>query len=324
MGNISNNNIGGSITGATAFGVSGVINTNNDVTNPTQSITGFNLPTIQPGTASGYLLITNGTDTLSWTQSGAGGGSGTSGSSGISGTSGSSGISGTSGSSGITGATGSNGSSGTSGSGGSGTSNYLQYPILGQYPATGYWGKALIDLTNYTLQNTTTTINRLYLQPFQEQTGLIIDNVAFTVNTGVAGHTMSFAIYNVATQSITRNSLTHITTVPGTYSVIATISVATSGDKIITGINYTLPTTLNNTYYFAFITSTASSLKTWTSAVTPFPKWNTGVIAASTFYRAFNAMYSAPSFAFVDNPTSTLTPSQNTGGDLLACLYTTK
>ena len=62
--NISNNNIGGSIKGATAFGVSGVINTNNDVLNPTQSMIGFNLPTTQPGTASGYVMITNGTDTL--------------------------------------------------------------------------------------------------------------------------------------------------------------------------------------------------------------------------------------------------------------------
>ena len=315
MGNISNNNIGGSITGATAFGVSGVINTNNDVTNPTQSITGFNLPTIQPGTASGYLLITNGTDTLSWTQSGAGGGSGTSGSSGISGTSGSSGI---------TGATGSNGSSGTSGAGGSGSSNYLQYPILGQYPSTGNWGKAFIDITNYSTQNLTSTTNKIFLQPFQEQTGLIIDNIAFSVSTGVAGSTMSFAIYNVATQSITRNSLTHITTVPGTFSVIGSISTATSGDKIITGINYTLPTTLNNTYYFGFISSSASIVKCWGTSVMVFPKWNTGVIAGSTYYRAFNAEYAAPSFAFIDNPTATITPTQNTGGNQLACLYTTK
>ena len=312
---ITNNRIGGSITGATGVSVNNVINTNNSITSPTASITGFNLPTIQPGTASGYLLITNGTDTLSWTQSGAGGGSGSSGTSGISGTSGSSGI---------TGATGSNGSSGTSGAGGSGSSDYLQYPILGQYPAGGQWGKPFIDLTNYTTQGLVSITNKIYLQPFQEQTGFIIDTFAFSVNTGVAGSTMSFAIYNVATQSITRNSLTQITTVPGTFSVIGTISTVTSGDKIITGINYTLPTTINNTYYLGFISSSASNVKCWGSSVTVFPKWNTGVIAGSTYYRAFNAMYTAPSFAFVNNPNATLTPTQNTGGDLLAAVYTTK
>ena len=68
MGNISNNNIGGSITGVDYYSVIGVINTNNDVTNPTQSITGFNLPTVSP-TQSGWVMVTQGTTTLGWTNS---------------------------------------------------------------------------------------------------------------------------------------------------------------------------------------------------------------------------------------------------------------
>ena len=68
MGNISNNNIGGSITGVDYYSVIGVINTNNDVTYPTQSITGFNLPTVSP-TQSGWVMVTQGTTTLGWTNS---------------------------------------------------------------------------------------------------------------------------------------------------------------------------------------------------------------------------------------------------------------
>lgn len=65
---ITNNRIGGSITGATGVSVNNVINTNNSITSPTASITGFNLPTTQPG-VSGYVMVTNGTNTLSFTQS---------------------------------------------------------------------------------------------------------------------------------------------------------------------------------------------------------------------------------------------------------------
>lgn len=226
-------------------------------------------------------------------------------------------------SAGATGATGPAGPTGPSGNG-SGTSNYLRYPLLGQYAQTGQWGKALVDLTNYTSNGFVALTNRMYLQPFQEQTGLIIDTFAFTVSTAVVGSTVSIAIYNVATQSITRNSLTQITTVPGTYSVIGTISTATAGDKIITGINYTLPTTLNNTYYLGYISSNASNLRVWSTNVAVFPKWNTGVITGSIYYRGTNATFLSPTFSFRDNPTATLTPTQNTGGELLACVYTTK
>ena len=99
MGNISNNNIGRSIIGVDNTNVSGVINTNNDVLYPGQSIIGFNLPTISP-TQSGWVMVTDGTTTLGWTNSisGYGGATGPAGATGATGPAGATGATGPDGS----------------------------------------------------------------------------------------------------------------------------------------------------------------------------------------------------------------------------------
>ncbi len=406
---ITNNRIGGSITGATGVSVNNVINTNNSITGPTVTIDGFNLPTVQPGTASGYVMITNGTNTLGWTNSisGGGGGSGTSGTSGTSGINGyravmnlsytgSSltlglgtqslpigtpinnlgwqqgtrvriwndathymegqittvianpqsayidvnvdyvvgtgtfvawyvGIAGDTGVAGTSGTSGVNGATGPAGSGGGST--FLQNPLLGQGTTVGgYWGKTTHDITNYTTANFTTAANRIYFIPFQEQAGYTIETFAFTVNTGAAGSTMSIAVYNCATQSLAYGigSYVQTATVPGTATVIGTLNPTTSGDKVIQNINYTLPATINNTYYFAIQSTSATlSLKSWGSNIAVFPKWNTGALIGGIFYRAYNAEYTAPSFGFIDNIKGA-SYSQNTGINVLMSIYTTK
>jgi len=203
--------------------------------------------------------------------------------------------------------------------------NFLQAPLIGQpiFANSGPWGKTTHDIYAYSTSNISTTANRIYLIPFQEQAGYTLDTLNIYVGTGVTSATVSVALYNTATASITNNSLTQTTTVPGTYSIIGSVAASTSGAKTITGINLVLPTTLNNTYYFAVMSSTTTvTLTSWgTNAV--FPKWGSGVLASGTFYRAFNLEYAAPSFSFVNNINSA-SYSSTTGVDLLQILYTTK
>ena len=201
--------------------------------------------------------------------------------------------------------------------------NFLQAPVFGQNAISGgYWGKTTHDLFGYGVGALSMVSNKIFLVPFQEQQGYTINTLGLCVSTLVSGGTCSFAIYNAVTASVTYNSLTQTTTVPGTFSSIGSISTTTTGQKIITGINYVLPTTLNNTYFLAMQTSTGTgAVQSWSSPV--FSRWQTGTNISATFYRSYLYEYTAPSFAFVNN-INTASYSLNTGADLPAILYTTK
>jgi len=237
--------------------------------------------------------------------------SGTSGTSGVNGTSGVDGATGTSGTSGVNGLAGTSGTSGSSGV--SGGASYLVNPLYANAFGSAVYKayKTWLPLTGYATVGYTYTANQVIYIPFNANPGEIINNMFINVTTAVVGSTVQIAIYNATTAT----AYGQTQTIPGTAVTIATgISSATTGFKALSALNYTLPATIGNQYFFAVQCSAATGLSCWSNGI--FDVGKSGSPSNDiTFYRAFTYHTNNTSFAFINNPTPGVAPSllQETG-----------
>lgn len=235
-----------------------------------------------------------------------------SGLSGMNGSSGTSGI-GIAGSSGTSGTSGINGATGPAGSGGSGGSSLSQYiPWGASFGAGGRTYKTYLSLTGYGTGNVQFQPNQIIYIRFKALVGSLINGFFLNVpgDAGI-GSFIQVAIYN----SVTDTSAGQTVTKPGTPNTLVTGIDAASGFKSITALNYTLPATIDNTYYWAVQHSGSGYLTTWADRV-----FTLDMVGAPSddniFYRTFTLFSTEATYTF---PTSVSISnlSSDTGGNSL-------
>ena len=219
--------------------------------------------------------------------SGTSGINGTSGTSGINGTSGTSGINGTSGTSGATGASGTSGTSGTSSAGGG--LSYVDYPTFTNQTSsiTDSGWRACVDLANYSIGTEAVGSNVLYLCYVQIPNGKTISSFRFRVS--ATGTTTNIGLYSCSLYSNGENSYIYPSTLRSTLS--SSLSVSSTGTKTITGLSYTIDSSLttNNLWCFAFTSDNAAlQLAAWSGAGTAVLPAGRGIYeTGGTAYRVF-------------------------------------
>tara|TARA_R110002153_G_scaffold91428_1_gene222797 strand:- start:1871 stop:3208 length:1338 start_codon:yes stop_codon:yes gene_type:complete len=117
-------------------------------------------------------------------------------------------------------------------------------------------GWKMTHMTNgYSTANyTITSPTEFMVVPFTEEEGFILDNLSFSVGTGVAGATTNIHLYkgNVTTVSIGGGLTQDV--LDGTFvaDLALNVDVSTSGQKFISGINQTLPAAEDSLYFFLY------------------------------------------------------------------------
>lgn len=156
-----------------------------------------------------------------------------------------SGLTGLPGGVGATGPTGPSGATGATGPAGSGSVSMFNSLIV---PATASI-YPFYKLNTPALSYATTAysvLGNVYFIPVNLLEGEIINDVAVYCSTGVASATMSIALYSIGQDSVGRYYANTLLTNFGD------VSLATTGRKTITGLNYTIPASIDGIYYFAY------------------------------------------------------------------------
>jgi len=178
--------------------------------------------------------------------SGTSGTNGTSGTSGVNGAQGPQGANGSSGTSGLTGATGTSGTSGTSGGGGVDIYNSITTPTIISGGLS--WYKLNVPALSFGLTAQSISINNVRFTPVLSLLpGEIIKDVAIYIQTAVASSTVALGLYSV---SLDANGAFYASTLVSNFG---TIDSSTTGRKTITGVNVTIPTSVNNIYYVGLL-----------------------------------------------------------------------
>ena len=115
----------------------------------------------------------------------------------------------------------------------------------------GAWYKQFWPSTAATT-NTTLNQNQLWLMPVQLPAGLVINEIAFAITTaGSAGALVSVGIYSSTTVNgeIRADAL---------LSNFGSVSTSTSGKKVITSLNYTVPSGTTDWYCIALLGTVAA------------------------------------------------------------------
>ena len=241
--------------------------------------------------------------------SGTSGTSGQNGTSGVNGAQGPQGADGSSGTSGLTGAAGTSGTSGTSGGGGSSIDSFTTVRgVLQNNPssATSIFYKMNAISTTFgagsqTIANNTLSIFPITLAPGQTIKEMAVETTTATTPTG----NVTLALYKAA--------------VDANGNIIAgeleknfgTIDVTTAAVKAITGVNHTLGTTIDSTYWCAIFNKSGVTVTFRAAGNTTTPANGTWMTFSSTFYRA-GLMNNTTLGAGATLPTD-LTGTQGTG-----------
>lgn len=100
--------------------------------------------------------------------------------------------------------------------------------------------------------NTTLNQNQLWLMPVQLPAGLVINEIAFTITTaGSAGALVSVGIYSSTTVSGEMRA-------DALLSNFGSVSTSTNGKKVITSLNYTVPSGTTDWYWIALLGTVAA------------------------------------------------------------------
>jgi hypothetical protein len=100
--------------------------------------------------------------------------------------------------------------------------------------------------------NTTLNLNQLWLMPVQLPAGLVINEIAFTITTaGSAGALVSVGIYSSTTVSGEMRA-------DALLSNFGSVSTSTNGRKVITSLNYTVPSGTTDWYWIALLGTVAA------------------------------------------------------------------
>jgi hypothetical protein len=100
--------------------------------------------------------------------------------------------------------------------------------------------------------NTTLNQNQLWLMPVQLPAGLVISEIAFTITTaGSAGALVSVGIYSSTTVSGEMRA-------DALLSNFGSVSTSTNGKKVITSLNYTVPSGTTDWYWIALLGTVAA------------------------------------------------------------------
>ena len=155
------------------------------------------------------------------------------------------GAQGAQGAQGDTGATGAQGAKGDSGSGS--TANYFNTTIP-PLPLSGIdWFKLNIPAISFSGTSQSLTTNQVRFVPVQSLlAGEIIDDVAVLVTTAVASSTLTIGLYSVTQDANGLYASTLLTT-------FGSVDTSTTGRKIITGLNYTIPSSPTSLYYVGLL-----------------------------------------------------------------------
>lgn len=225
--------------------------------------------------------------------------SGTSGTSGVNGTSGTSGLdgsqgpqgangtSGTDGSSGTSGLTGEAGTSGTSGTSGGGSSSIDSYTtargLQQNLPSNTSQIYYKMNTISTTFGTSTQTINNnlLSIFPVTLSPGQTINEIAIETTTALTPTgTVTLALYKSTTDA-------NGNIIAGALEKnFGTIDVTVAAVKAITGINHTLGTTVDSTYWCAIFNKSGVTVTFRAVGNTSTPANGTWMSFGSTFYRA--------------------------------------
>ena len=100
--------------------------------------------------------------------------------------------------------------------------------------------------------NTSLNQNQLWLMPVQLPAGLVINEIAFTITTaGSAGALVSVGIYSSTTVSGEMRA-------DALLSNFGSVSTSTNGKKVITSLNYTVPSGTTDWYWIALLGTVAA------------------------------------------------------------------
>jgi hypothetical protein len=250
---------------------------------------------------------------------------GINGSSGTSGTSGIDGLTGSSGTSGVMGTSGTSGSSGTSGGGG-GSTSYPSY-LNNQFGINAFSNPGAIA-TNYK-----TSLGMYGYATGTKSLGVIANNFTgailpfasgsvlkelkfYVAGTAVAGSTVKIGVYKCAI--IGTGSTQYILPTDLVYTISESVATATTGAKIITGLNYTFDSanTVNDLWVIGFVNSAIGvTIGTYTQALSYVVS---GDDQSGTLYRLNGFTATCPSFAL---PTTIPTTNMRGITENLQLLY---
>jgi hypothetical protein len=143
---------------------------------------------------------------------------------------------------------------------------------------------------NYTLSQNVINYSMISLVP-----GEVINEIAIYCSTALAAATASIALYSV---SLDANGYHYPSTLLTTFG---DLSLATTGRKTITGLNYTIPFSKNGIYYTAILRTGAAGSPTITGPANTTSNVYYGSLNATTMDRPMTAR---PSVAFTSFPTT--------------------
>jgi hypothetical protein len=111
---------------------------------------------------------------------------------------------------------------------------------------------------SFSTANITTANNTIYFQSANLSPGEVINEVAVFVSTatGLTSATYSIGLYSTTTDSVGRffaNTL---------VQTLGTMAFSTTGRKVVTGINYTIPSSTNGIYYVGLASQTTGTAPT--------------------------------------------------------------
>jgi len=165
------------------------------------------------------------------------------------------------------------------------------------------WYKLNTPAISFSTANYTLSANQISYSPINLVTGETINEVAIFCSTLLAGATASIALYSA---SLDINGRHYPSTLLTTFG---DVSLATTGRKTITGLNYIIPASLNGIYYTAILRTGPAGTPTITGPA------NTGSIV---YYGSLNGttmdrpMTARPSVAFSSFPATITSASFST------------
>lgn len=157
---------------------------------------------------------------------------------------------GATGATGSTGPQGPTGATGPAGSGGGGATSSMFNSVLSPSVVTGGslpWYKLNVPAVDYSTANYSLSTGVVYFQPCNLISGEIINEVALYCSTAVASSSLSIGLYSI---SLDANGRYYASTLLTTFG---SVSLATTGRKTITSLNYTIPSSIYGIYYIGIL-----------------------------------------------------------------------
>ena len=162
----------------------------------------------------------------------------------------------------------------------------------------GIWKAPMLYATN---SNTAQSLsaNTIFFVPFQEEEGATLDEITFKIN---STQQIKVGIYNAVKTSDSAYSGTYL--FPSTPVELADFTPSAAGVQELTGLSYTLPSTVENTYYFAFQQSAFGAVLNYVNNQRTTQKaftWNNLGTGAAPYIPGSYTL-GASSYGFVSSP----------------------